>query len=199
MMKHSILALAAYVLLILIATHPLWQHLADSVPGDIGDPLLNTYIIAWDTHALVNEPLYLFNANIFYPLPNTLAYSENLIGDALLALPIALISTQPVVAYNFTFGLSFGLASFGMYLFVLRLTRQRATAFVAGVAFGFAPYRVASLAHIQLLTVEWLPFIAYGLWRIADRSSTCPAGCNAGAVRRGCRLVSLTEARRLIC
>src|SRR5262249_699640 len=63
---------------------------------------------------------------------------------------------------------SFVLASFGMYLLMLRVTRNRYAAFVAGVAFAFAPYRLASLAHIQLLTVQWLPFVAYGLWQMAD-------------------------------
>ncbi len=159
-MKRSVLLPIAYLVLALVSTHPLWQRLGDSLPGDIGDPVLNTYIIAWDTHALVADPLNLFNANIFYPLPNTLAYSENLMGNALLALPIALLTGQPVLAYNFIFLLSFVLAGFAMYLFTLRCTRHRYAAFVAGVAFAFAPYRLASLAHIQLLTVQWLPFIA---------------------------------------
>ncbi|MEP7199670.1 MAG: hypothetical protein ABI874_07630, partial [Chloroflexota bacterium] len=172
----------------LVATHPLWQHLSDTVPGDVGDPVLNTYILAWDTHALVTDPLNVFNANIFYPLPNTLAYSENLIGDAIIALPIALLTGEPVLAYNFTFLLSFVLAGFGMYLFMLRVTRQPLAAFVAGVAFAFAPYRIASLAHIQLLTVQWLPLVAYGAWRMADskspRSSLVILRLRSGQARR---------------
>ncbi len=164
-MKRHLVALLAFIALTIVATHPLWQHLADSVPGDVGDPVLNSYILAWDTHALVSDPLHLFDANIFYPLPNTLAYSENLIGDALLALPIALLTGEPLLAYNFTFLASFVLAAFGMYLFVFQLTRNRRAAFAAGLAFAFAPYRLASLAHIQLLTVQWLPLIAWSMVR----------------------------------
>lgn len=164
-MKRSALALGLYALLALFATHPLWQHLGDAVPGDVGDPVLNTYILAWDAHALVSDPLNLFNANIFYPLPNTLAYSENLIGDTLLALPVMLLTGQLIAAYNFTFLSSFVLSAFGMYLLVLFLTHQRAAAFIAGVAFAFAPYRIASLGHIQLLVVQWLPFLVLALLR----------------------------------
>ncbi len=167
-MKRSILPLVAFTFLSLLSTHPLWQRLSEAVPGDIGDPVLNTYILAWDTHALVNDPLNLFNANIFYPLPNTLAYSENLIGNALIALPIALLTGQPALATNFVFLLSFVLAGFGMHLLVLSCTHNRYAAFAAGVAFAFAPYRLASLTHLQLITLQWLPFIAYGLWQMAD-------------------------------
>ena len=167
-MRRHALALAAYVWLTALATFPVWQHMADSVPSDVGDPVLNTYILAWDTHALTHDPLHLFDANIFYPLPNTLTYSENLVGDVLLALPLTLLSAEPLVGYNFVFLSSFVLAGFGMYLFVLRLTRQPAAAFAAGVAFAFAPYRLAAFGHVQLLSLQWLPFIAATLLRISD-------------------------------
>jgi hypothetical protein len=162
-MKRSLIVIAAYALLALTATHPLWQHLGDALPGDVGDPVLNTYILAWDAHALVVDPLHLFDANIFYPLPNTLAFSENLSGDALLALPLMLLSGEPVLTYNLVFLSSFVLAGYGMYLLVLRMTGSRGAAFAAGAAFAFAPYRIASLAHVQLLTVGWLPLLVLAL------------------------------------
>ncbi len=139
-------------------TYPLIFNLNRAVPNDIGDPLLNTWILAWDTHALLTDPLNLFNANIFYPLPNTLAYSEHLFSTALLALPLQLITAEPIVTYNLSLLLSFPLAAFGMYLLALRWTGSRAAAFIAGLIFGFAPYRFAAIAHLQLLTVQWLPF-----------------------------------------
>ncbi|MCA1554315.1 MAG: hypothetical protein LC737_08055, partial [Chloroflexi bacterium] len=185
-MKRTLLVLAIYALLAFAATHPLWQHLDDVVPGDVGDPVLNTYILGWDARALIGDPLHVFDAGIYYPLHNTLAYSENLLGSALLALPIALLTGEPLVAYNFTFLFSFVLAGFGMYVLVLRLTRRRDAAFVAGVAFAFAPYRLASLAHIQLTTVQWLPFIADGLWQLGDsrRGTTDDGRQRSGALAR---------------
>ncbi len=67
---------ALYGLLALVSTHPLWRHLATAVPSDIGDPLLNTWILAWDGHALLTDPAQLFDANIFFPLKDTLAPCE---------------------------------------------------------------------------------------------------------------------------
>jgi len=149
--------LSFYTLLSLILTYPLIFNLTAAVPNDIGDPLLNTWILAWDGHALLTRPLELFNANIFYPLPNTLAYSEHLFSTALLALPIQLISDEPVLAYNLSLLLTFPLAAFGMYLLAYRWTHRRGAAFIAGLIFGFAPYRFAAIAHLQLLTFQWLP------------------------------------------
>ncbi|MBI5876291.1 MAG: hypothetical protein HZB53_01465 [Chloroflexi bacterium] len=165
-MKRTLLALGLYLLLALAATHPLWQNLSGAVPGDVGDPVLNAYLLGWDTRALVNDPAHLFDAGIFYPLHGTLAYSENLIGSALLALPVAVLSGEPAVAYNVVFLSGFALSGFGMYLLMLSLTRNRVAAFAAGVAFAFAPYRMASLPHIQLVTLQWLPLALLALRRV---------------------------------
>ena len=160
--RHSrilpVLATLVYALLALAITHPLWLHLAEALPSDIGDPLLNTWIQAWDGHAFLTAPLHLFEANIYYPLPNTLAYSEHLASTALLAVPFQALSGEPVVAYNLSLLLSFPLAGLGMYLLLYRWTRRPGAAFVAGLAFAFAPYRLAAISHVQLLTVQWLPF-----------------------------------------
>ena len=153
--------LLAYTLLTLLLTWPLPLHLTTAVPNDIGDPLLNAWILAWDAHALLTNPLNLFNANSYYPLPNTLAFSEHLLSTALLALPLQVFSREPVLAYNLSLLLTFPLSAFGMYLLTLRwLGRSpggRAAAFLAGAIFAFAPYRFAAIAHLQLLTVQWLP------------------------------------------
>jgi len=172
--KRFLFIIALYALLALAATHPLWQHLGDALPGDVGDPVLNAYILAWDVHALVVDPMHLFDANIFFPLPGTLAYSENLSGSALLALPLMLLSGEPVLTYNLVFLSSFVLAGAGMYLLVLHITRRRVAAFAAGVAFAFAPYHIASLAHLQLLTIGWLPLLVLALSRLLVALHSAP-------------------------
>jgi hypothetical protein len=160
-----------YVLAALATTHPLWLHLAEAVPSDIGDPLLNTWVQAWDAHALLTDPLHLFDANVFYPLPDTLAYSEHLISTAVLVLPLQVFTGEPIVAYNLSLLASFPLAAMGMYWLFLRWTGRRGPAFVAGLAFAFAPYRLAAIAHLQLLTVQWLPLSILSLDRLLGHRS----------------------------
>ncbi|HEX9925068.1 MAG TPA: hypothetical protein VGD99_20600, partial [Anaerolineae bacterium] len=154
----TLFILIIYTVLTLGLTYPLLFNLTRSVPNDIGDPLLNTWILAWDSQALLTDPLDLFQANIFYPLPNTLAYSEHLLSTAVLVLPLQLIFGEPVLAYNLSLLATFPLAALGMYLLALHWTGRRSAAFVAGLVFAFNPYRFAAIAHLQLLTFQWLPF-----------------------------------------
>ena len=57
--------------------------------NDNGDAQLNEWILAWVAHQLPRAPLQLFQANIFYPAQDTLAFSEPLIVPALLGAPRA--------------------------------------------------------------------------------------------------------------
>jgi hypothetical protein len=155
-----------FTLLALGLTMPLVTQLTHAVPNDIGDPLLNTWILAWNSHALLTAPTALFNANIFYPLPDTLAYSEHLFSTGLVALPLQLVTAEPVAAYNLSLLLAFILSAFNMYLLALHWTHRRGAAIVAGLIFGFAPYRLAAVAHLQLLTFQWLPLALLFLDRL---------------------------------
>jgi hypothetical protein len=50
-----------------------------------------------------------------------------------------------------------------MYALVHRLTRSAAAAFLAGLAFAFAPVRVSQLPHIQMLPIFYSPLVLLGL------------------------------------
>src|SRR5581483_3234824 len=61
---------------------PLPLQFADHV-RDYGDPLDDTWVLAWNAHELLNDPANLFNATIFYPYPNSFAFSESEIASGL--------------------------------------------------------------------------------------------------------------------
>ena len=50
-----------------------------------------------------------------------------------------------------------------MYALVYRLTSNAAGAFVGGLVFGFAPYRVAQISHVQMLAAFWASLALVGL------------------------------------
>jgi hypothetical protein len=154
-----------FVVLSLVLTYPLSLHLADAVE-DRQDALLNVWITAWDGHQLLSDPVHLFDANIFAPYPRTLAYSELLLGNGLLALPLTAVTGNPVLGYNVALLLSFVLSGFGTYLLVLRLTRSPSAGLVAGAIFAFSSYRMTNLAQAQLLTTQWLPFALLSLHQL---------------------------------
>jgi hypothetical protein len=164
----TLAVLLLLAVLSLAFTYPLPFHLADAVE-DRQDALLNVWITAWDAHQLLADPLDLFNANIFYPYPRTLAYSELLLGNALLALPIIAVSGNPVLGYNSVLILSFVLSGLGTYLLVLKLTGRHTAGVVGGLIFAFSSYRMTNLAQAQILTTHWLPFALLALHHLLCR------------------------------
>ncbi len=168
MRRATAAALLLFVVLSLVLTYPLALHLADAVE-DRQDALLNVWITAWDGHQLLNDPLDLFDANIFFSYPRTLAYSELLLGNGLLALPVTAVTGNPVLAYNVALLLSFLLSGLGTYLLVLSLTRSPGAGLVAGVIFTFSAYRMTNLAQAQLLATQWMPFALLALLQLMRR------------------------------
>ncbi len=185
--RDAVVAAVAYALLTLVLTWPLVGSLAHHLPADLGDPLLNCWILAWDgEHILGAASGHLgalreyWNANIFYPHPLALAYSEHLTAQAVMILPVYAISKNPILAYNVAFLLTFLLSALGMFLLVRDLTGSRSAAFLAGVAYGFAPYRFGTLSHIQVLSSMWMPFAMCGFHRyFATRRRTPLVGGTA--------------------
>ncbi len=169
--RRDAVALAIFLVLTCVMTNPLVLHLASAVE-DKQDALLNTWIIGWVGHALITNPLNLFNANIFYPYANTLAFSETMLPQGLFALPFNLAFDNTILGYNLVLLASFFLAAYAMYLFIFDLTRSRGAAVVAGAIFAFNPYNLGNLAQVQLLSLGWLPLAimflrrAMGNWRL---------------------------------
>src|SRR5690242_1948333 len=90
-------AAVLYAALTLVLAYPFSVRPGALVPADDPDEHLLMWILSWDAHAFVHQPLRIFDANIFYPNSNTLAYSENLIGSGLIAAPVLWMTNNPVL------------------------------------------------------------------------------------------------------
>jgi hypothetical protein len=179
--RDTLAAAGAYALLTLVLTWPLVRSLRSELPADLGDPLLNTWILAWDADHLLRAVTghlgalrEYWHANIYYPHPLALAYSEHLTAQAVMVLPIYAITGNPVLVYNVAFLATFVLSALGMFLFVRELTGSRSAAFLAGVAYGFAPYRFGTLSHLQVLSSMWMPFAWLGFHRYIETRRLAP-------------------------
>ncbi len=156
MKRQHLAAALLFLALTLLLTNPLALHVWNAVQ-DKQDGLLNTWITAWVGHALTTDPLNLFNANIFYPYPNTLAFSEILMPPSLLALPFTLAFNNPIFGYNLALLAMLWLDAFAMYLFVFDLTRRAEAAWLAGAIYAFNPFNLGNFAQLQLLTLGFMP------------------------------------------
>jgi hypothetical protein len=155
---------AAFALIGIIQTWPLVTHLAIALPNDAGDPILNTWILWWNAHALPLTTRW-WNGPMFYPAPGALTFSENLLGLSLFASPLQWIGASPIAAYNLLFLVSSPLSAFCAYLLARSLTRRTGPSIVAGVIYGYAIFRVAHGPHIQVQWTWWMPLALLGLHR----------------------------------
>ena len=137
-----------FLALTLVMTYPIVRHLGTALPNDLGDPLLNAWILAWDADRLLHGWRGLWQAPLFFPYSNTLAYSEHLLGIAVIFAPVQWLFGNMVLTYNVAFLFSYVLAGCGTYLLVKSLTGNCWAATIAGIAFAFCPYRAAQLPHL---------------------------------------------------
>jgi hypothetical protein len=155
-------------LIAIVMTWPLVLNLGTTVPRDIGDPLAEAWQPAWGGHALLHQPLHFFDANRFWPVEDSLAFGDALIGYA----PTGIIGSGPhaaLVRYDLLFIFAYALAFFGTYLLARELGIGPAGAAVAGAAFAFAPFRLEQDGHMQVISSGGIPLaIAFAVrgWRL---------------------------------
>lgn len=161
-------AFAWFLLIAVYATWPLAAHAGTSVLGNLGDPLEVTWRLAWGAHAVVHQPLHLFDANMFHPERLTFAFSENHLGVALVVAPIFWVTGNALLTYNLAILLVLAAGGFGVYLLTWEVTRARGPALVAGTAYAALPFRVstASLGHLHALALHFAPFVLLMLLRL---------------------------------
>jgi hypothetical protein len=164
-----LLALGAAVLSV-VMNWPLVLHLGEDIPKDLGDPLVQAWQVAWGGHALAHQPLDFFQSNQFWPLEDTLAFSDALLGYA----PAGLIgsgSEAAVARYDVLFLFAYALAFLGAYLLARELGVGPAGAVLAGAAFAFAPFRLEQDGHLHVISSGGIPLAlalgvrGYRLWR----------------------------------
>lgn len=156
-----------YVALTALYCWPILAAMATTLPHDTGDPGLNTWILWWNSQAVPFTERW-WNAPAFYPLSGAFALSETLLSLTPIASPLQWAGASPVVAYNAAFVLSFPAAAIGAHALAHRLTGRHDAALLAGLAFGFSPYRVVQLSHLQMLWTCWMPLCLLALHRYLD-------------------------------
>jgi hypothetical protein len=154
-----------YAILTLAYTWPLPLHLTTGVAHDLGDPLLNTWILWWSGTQAIPLTSNWWNAPAFFPATGVLAFSEHLLGLAPVAAPLIAIAHKPLLGYNVALMATFVASALGAHFLAYTITRRHDASFIAAVAFAFAPYRLAQVSHIQVLSSFWTPVCLAALHR----------------------------------
>jgi hypothetical protein len=145
------LASVGAVLLAIVMTWPTLRDPLHTLPRDLGDPTLVTWMMAWSGHILSTDPAHLWHGNAFYPEQWSFAFTESLLGYA----PLGLIGNGPeaaVLRYNVVYVLIFALSFVGAYALARQLGAGRFGSAVAGAAFAYAPWRLAQAGHLHVIS-----------------------------------------------
>ncbi|HEY2537161.1 MAG TPA: hypothetical protein VGI24_09295, partial [Solirubrobacteraceae bacterium] len=162
--------IVAGIALAVLTTWPLVLHLPSRIAPDLGDPVRTAWQVAWVGHAMLHDPLHLFDSNAFYPHPLSLAFSDSLLGYG----PAAFFGHGTVAAlvrYNLLFLWAWSLCFVGAYLLTRELGLGRLGGAAAGIAFAYAPYRVTEAGHLHVISSGGIPLALFLLLRGYRRSS----------------------------
>jgi len=183
----ALLALAALAILM---TWPLASPAGPIVVPDMDDAYFNIWRISWVAHQLVRHPAALFDANIFHPATHTLAYSDAMLLVGLAGAPFIWAGLPPAAVHNGLLVTAFATSTWATYWLARRLTGDRGAAVVAAVIVGFAPYRFAHIAHLELQWLVWMPLALLTLHALVERPRIA-TGLALGASLAGQLLCSI--------
>jgi len=170
-----------YCALTIVMLWPLVRTIGSAVAETDGDPLLNAWALRWVQHALVTDPLHLYDANLFAPAAKSLLFSEALIPQALTAWPIWLVTHDALVSYNLSVLLTYPVCAIALYALCRALGANRGGSFVAGLLYAFAPFRLDNMPHLQVLSMQGMPLALLAIVQYVRRPTRWRGVLVAGA------------------
>ncbi len=165
------ISLALFVALALLHTWPLILAPSTFSRNDNADTVLHQWILAWLAHQVVQDPLSLFDANIFYPDRLTLAYSDHLFIPGIFVAPLLWAGASPVLAYNLLLIAGFALTGWTMCSVIYRWTGSQLAGVISGSLAAFNAFTLTRFPQIQDQHLEFLPLALWGLDRLLQRPS----------------------------
>ncbi len=163
------LALVLFAVLAIAHTWPLASAPGRYSRNDNMDTQLNEWTMAWVAHQVVHDPVHLFDANIFYPEKHTLAFSEHLFVQGVMAMPLYWAGVSPVAAFNIILIVGLALTGWAMAIVMHRWTGNWLAAIVSGSLIAFNASTLSRLVHIQAMHLEFFPFMLLALDELLAR------------------------------
>jgi hypothetical protein len=161
------------VLFVLLTAFMTWPQalVLHTHAADHQDVYFNLWRIRWVAHALSTSPADLFNANVFYPEPGVLAFSDAMLVQGVLAAPFLWAGVPPVLVHNLLLLGAIVASAVGAFVLARHITGSAAGGVIAGVIFAFAPYRFEHYMHMELQWTVWSPWAFWALQRTIESGS----------------------------
>ncbi len=137
--------------------------------SDRGDPLFNLWVLKWGVHQIHLGLPDVWDANIFFPTRGTLAFSDHLLGPAAELVPFLWIVPNAIAGYNFLFLSSYVASALAVCWVLRRSGLSWPAAVLAGWMYAFSSFRLAQIAHLQILIAQWIPLTLWFWDRLLAR------------------------------
>lgn len=167
----------------LVAFRPMLLSRLARMQTDWGDTRLNNYILEHGWRWLAGVPGHerFWSPPVFYPAPNTFAYSDVLLGVAPPYWALRALGVAPDTAFQLWMLVMATLNYVVAALFLRRVARASVgAAAVGGAVFAFAGPRVAQIVHAQLLPQFYTVIAVWALARMFDRPTTSGGSASPG-------------------
>jgi hypothetical protein len=184
--SHFLVALAALGLAVYL-TFGLWsQPYTHVISGNIGDQAFFEWVLAYGVHILRDGGDPFFATIMNTPLGVNLAANTSVTVDAILFAPLTMLA-GPQVTFVTVLTLNLAGSAFAWYLFLDRwVTRNRASAAIAGMFCGFAPGFVAHANGHLNWTSGWIaPLVLWWLLKLRQKGRWLRNGAILGAILGG--------------
>lgn len=164
---------AGYLAIAIALLAPLSLHPGSRLPDD-GDAPQGVWIVWWSANHLFDGRL--LDANVYYPHPKGLLYSEPLLVQGLLARPLLALFGEPVLAVNLLTILTFAMSAFAFHLLARNMVGSDRGAALGALVYAFSTYSLSQLARLQLVSLQWLPLALLSLHRFVAGDRKRDAG-----------------------
>jgi hypothetical protein len=152
----GLLAVLAAVVATVLSDWTTVSTLARTVPVNLGDSLYFAWQLAWVGRALTTDPASMvgsmWTTNAFQQAPETLAYTDVVLGYAPLAWFTPPGQAGALAQLNLALLLATLTAALGGYLLARVLGARIPGAMVAAAGFGFAPWRDTQVIHVNIVS-----------------------------------------------
>ncbi len=156
------------LLFTLVNRWPLLTHLGTHTYYTAFDYCIYNWELLWNCHTLetMNFAGY-WASNGMYPYPHAFAFSENMIGLTPFALPIWLLSRNPILTINLLQLLLMWLTAVATFFAMRKMIGGGLPALAGALIFSFYPYLSWSftIGHPHILALMWIPLIMYANWQ----------------------------------
>ncbi len=162
----AIAVLLGSCLLTVVTNHDQLTGLTTTVPGSLGDPLYFAWQLAWVGHAVRTDPGSLWTTNAFSGAPDNLAFTDVVWGYLPLSFVVPPGQAGALAQLNLAGLLATMSATAGGYALARVLGSRVSGAMVAGAGFGFAPWRLTQVIHLNVISTAGIAvtfaLLAYG-------------------------------------